>query len=59
MMKLIIEIGQGQDPDIDVAGSDEFFALTELEQTELIEQVKTALDQYAARINLASVFSIS
>ena len=58
-MKLIIEIGQGQDPDIDVAGSDEFFALTELEQTELIEQVKTALDQYAARINLASVFSIS
>jgi hypothetical protein len=58
-MKLIIEIGQGQDPDIDVAGSDEFFALTELEQTELIEQVKTALDQYATRINLASDFLIS
>lgn len=58
-MKLIIEIGQGTDPDIDVAGSGEFFALTELEQTELIEQVKIALDQYATRINLASSFSIS
>ena len=58
-MKLIIEIGQGTDPDIDVAGSDEFFALTELEQTELIEQVKVALDQYATRINLASNFSVS
>jgi hypothetical protein len=59
MMKLIIEIGQGQDPDIDVAGSDEFFALTELEQTELIDQIKNALDQYATRINLASSFSAS
>jgi hypothetical protein len=59
MMKLIIEIGQGTDPDIDVAGSDEIFALTELEQTELIEQVKIALDQYATRINLASNFSVS
>lgn len=58
-MKLIIEIGQGTDPDIDVAGSDEFFSLTELDQTELIEQVKIALDQYATRINLASSFSIS
>jgi len=58
-MRLIIEIGQGQDPDIDVAGSDEFFALTELEQTELIEQVKSELDQYARRINLASDFLIS
>lgn len=58
-MKLIIEIGQGTDPDIDVAGSNEFFALTELEQTELIEQVKITLDQYATRINLASNFSVS
>ncbi len=58
-MKLIIEIGQGQDPDIDVAGADEFFALTELEQTELIDQIKNALDQYATRINLASSFSAS
>lgn len=58
-MKLIIEIGQGQDPDINVAGSSDFFALTELEQTELIDQVKNALDQYATRINLASAFLAS
>ena len=58
-MKLVIEIGNGQDPDIDIAGSDEFFKFDECEQIALINDVKKALDQYANRISLSSSFLIS